>query len=64
MTHAELLFYKLYPQAMRITAKDEHLGVYVYLCKNEDDTNDLLSHLMQSFGKHAVIECGHLWEEV
>lgn len=47
MTHLELVFYRLYPESLRITAKHEVTQSYDYLCKNDDDANDLLAHLKQ-----------------
>lgn len=64
MNHQELLYYRLYPHSMRLTVRDNLFGTYVYLCKNEDDTNDGATHLVTSFGANATIQLEHLWEEV
>ncbi len=63
MTHHELVYWQLHTNGYRITLRDKDLGVYVYLCKNEDDANDLLAHLMAKFGKFATIEVNRLCDE-
>lgn len=67
MTHLELVFYRLYPESLRITINDSMLGNYEYLCKNDDDANTLLAHINEHFGigkaKGVSVNVDRLYKE-
>ena len=62
MTHLELVYYKLYPNAWRITVRDDLTGQYEYLAKNEEDANALLKHL-KDYGFKSI-ETTQLYKEI
>lgn len=64
MTHLELMFFKLYPDALRVTVTDEMLGTYEYLARDKDMAKDLINHLSEQYGKYGIIRAMQLSEEV
>lgn len=56
MNHFELTYYRLYPSAMRVTARDDITGHYEYLAKNGFDANELITHLKERGFQSVTVE--------
>lgn len=56
MTHIELTYYRLYPQAMRVTTIDDITGRYEYLTRNQSYADNLMLHLNEAGFQHVDIE--------